>query len=128
MKSSLLKLITVDKPVLLVYNYRIETLETEGDIKMKKSNMIRNSNRNSKNCTCKPVFDELHWEWNHKSDCNCINNPDTFDEFDAEEQTRKDFESNRRTVLFHINNGTSYRCDQSMIMKYAPEEYAASIA
>jgi len=82
-----------------------------------------NTNRNIKNCTCHPVFDELHWEWNHKEDCACIDNPDVFD---AEEQSRKDFENNRRTVLYHINNGTSYKCSYAMLMKYAPAEYEAS--
>jgi len=87
--------------------------------------IAKSNNRNIKNCSCKPVYDELHFEWVHSPDCASINNPD---KFDADEAARLNEERLRQRVLRLVENDQWFRVAPKLLKKFAPDVWKEKMA
>jgi len=76
-------------------------------------------------CTCQAVYNQLHHEWDHTSECSWT--PELEIEFLATSYKERAEEQERaliERVKFAVKRGKSHTISSKLLKKYAPETYA----
>jgi len=82
---------------------------------------MSNSKNKPTNCTCKPVYDELHWEWCHSAECLWDKTEEKFDPQEAYERRQR---ATKQRVLYAVRQNKAHCVAPHLLKEFAPETYA----